>query len=79
MRALSLLLKELWPDLFPKFWFWASGGEGKFLKNTNCSLSHRSYLKLSFDALLKALAPFLKELWPIEGGQNFGFLPVFKN
>ena len=51
----------------------------KFFKNSNCSLSPRSYLKLSFDALLKALRPFLKELWPLEGCQNFGFFPIFKN
>ena len=39
----------------------------EFLKNTNCSLSRRSHLKLSFDALLKALRPLVKELWPLEG------------
>ena len=50
----------------------------KFLKNTNCSLSHRSYLKLSFDALLKALRPLVKELWPLECRQNFGFLQFSK-
>ena len=50
----------------------------KFFKNTNCSLSHRSYLKLSFAALLKALHPFLKELWPLEGRQNFGFFQFSK-
>ena len=37
MRALSLLLKELWPDLYPKFWFWASGGEENFFKNISSS------------------------------------------
>ena len=51
----------------------------KFFKNSNCSPSPRSYLKVSFDALLKALRPFRKELWPLEGCQNFGFFPIFKN
>ena len=73
------MLLELGPDLYAKLGFSASGGEGNFFKNKPYSLSARSYPKLSFGALLKALAPFLKELWPIEGGQNFGFFPVFKN
>ena len=50
----------------------------KLFKNKNCSLSHRSYLKLSFDALLKALRPFLKELLPLECRQNFGFFQFSK-
>ena len=42
-------------------------------------ISDRSSSQLSFGAFLKALASKVKEIWPFEDGQNFGFFQFSKN
>ena len=56
VRALSLMVRELWADLYPKFWLLAPRGRGNFLKNKPISGSDRSYPEEEFGTLLGSLA-----------------------
>ena len=71
-KKLTLLhiLYRFEPDYTLNFGFGLLVGSKIFFLNIPYSLSDRSYHKLSFAALLKALRPLLKELGHLEVRQN---------